>query len=71
MGSQVWVTIASESAYKPDHQASAIYCGVSATMGFMSAEPPMMARPRHQLSLGLSRYQHAVTNMPTAAPASR
>ena len=73
MGSQVRVTIASESAYETNCslQALAIYFRVSATSGFALAEPPTMARPRHQLSLGLSRRQHTVASTPTAAPALR
>ena len=70
MGSQVRVTIALESAYETNYslQASAIYFRVSATPGFTSAEPPTMARPRHQLSLGFSRSQHTVTGTSTATP---
>ena len=70
MGSQVRVTIASKSAYKPNRslRAAAIYFRVSATPGFTSAEPPTMARPRHQLSLGFSRSQHTVTGTPIATP---
>ena len=70
MGGQVRVTIASESAYEANCslQASAIYFRVSATSRFTSGEPPTMARPRHQLSLGFSRSQHTVTGMSTATP---
>ena len=70
MGGQVWVTIASKSVYDTNYslQASAIHFRVSATLGFTSAEPPTMARPRHQLSLGFSRSQHTVTGMSTATP---
>ena len=70
MGSQVRVTIASESAYEANCslQASAIYFRVSATSGFTSAKPPTMARPRHQLSLSFSRSQHTVTGASIATP---
>ena len=70
MGSQVRVTIASELAYKPNHslQASTIYCGVSATAGFTSAEPPTMARPRHPLSPGFSHSQRTMAGTSTATP---
>ena len=70
MGSQVWVTIASESAYETNCslQASAFYFRVSATLGFTPAEPPTMARPRHQLSLGFPRSQPTVTSTSTATP---
>ena len=70
MGSQVRVTIASESACKPNRslRAAAIYFRVSPTSRFMSAEPPTMARPRHPLSLGFSRSQHTVTGASTATP---
>ena len=70
MGSQVRVTIASESACKPNRslRAAAIYFRVSTTSRFTSAEPPTMARPRHQLSLGFSRSQHTVTGTSTATP---
>ena len=73
MGSQVRVTIALESAYRTNCslQASAIYFRVSATSGFTSAEPPTMARPRHQLSLGFSRSQHTVTGMSSAMPCAK
>ena len=70
MESQVRVTIASESAYKPNRslRAATIYFMVSTTSRFMSAEPPTMARPRHPLSLGLSRSQHTMTGASTATP---
>ena len=70
MGSQVRVTIASESVYRTNCslQASAIYFRVLATSGFTFAEPPTMARPRHQLSLDFSRSQHTVTGTSTATP---
>ena len=70
MESQVWVIVASESAHRTNCslQASAIYFRVSATSGFTPAEPPTMARPRHQLSLGFSRGQHTVTSMSAATP---
>ena len=70
MVSEVRVTIASESAYGANCslQASAIYFRVSATSGFMPAEPPMMARPQHQLSLDFSCRQHTVTGTSTATP---
>ena len=73
MGSLARVTIASESAYEINCslRASAIYIRVSTISGFMSAETPTMAQPRHQLSLGFSRGQHTVTSTPTATPASR
>ena len=70
MGSQVRVTIASESAYETNCslQASAIYFRVSATSGFVPTEPPTMAQPRHQLSLDSSRGQHTATSMSPARP---
>jgi len=70
VGSQVRVTIASESAHGTNcsPRALAIYFRVSATSGFTSAKPPTMARPRHQLSLGFSRSQHTVTGTSTATP---
>ena len=70
MGSQVRVTIASESVYRTNcsHQASAIHFRASAASGFASAEPPAMARPRHQLSLSSLHYQHTVTHMLSAMP---
>ena len=70
MGSQVRVTIASESAYKPNRslRAAAIHFRVSTTSRFASSEPPTMARPRHPLSLGLSRSQHTMTGASTAMP---
>ena len=70
MGSQVQVTIASELVYRTNcsHQASAIHFRASAASGFASAEPPAMARPRHQLSLGSFHYQRTATGMTTAIP---
>ena len=70
MGSQVWVTIASESAYETNYslQASAIYFRVSATSRFTSGEPPTMARPRHQLSLSSLRCQHTAIGTSPAMP---
>ena len=70
MGSQVRVTIASESACKPNRslRATTIYFRVSTTSRFTSVEPPTMARPRHPLSLGLSRSQHTMTGASTATP---
>ena len=70
MGSQVWVTIASELAYKTNCslQASAFYFRVSATSGFTPAEPPTMAQPWHQLILGFSHYQRTATGTSTATP---
>ena len=63
MGSLVRVTIASELVYRTNCslQASAIHFRVSAASGFVPAEPPTMARPRHQLSLGSLCYQHTAT----------
>jgi hypothetical protein len=70
VGSQVRVTIASESAHGTNCslQALAIYFRVSATSGFAPAEPPTMARPWQQLSLGFSRGQHTVIGTSTTAP---
>ena len=70
MGSQVWVTIASESVYRTNCslQASAIHFRVSAASGFAPAELPTMARPWHQLSLGSLRGQHTVTDTSPAIP---
>ena len=65
MGSLVRVTIASESAYEINCSlhASVVYLRVLATLGFVPAEPPMMAQPRHQLSLGSLHGRHAATGM--------
>ena len=70
MGSQVWATVASKSVYKTNYslQASAIHFRVSAASGFAPAEPPTMARPRHQLSLGSLRGQHTATGTSPAIP---
>ena len=70
MGSQVRVTVASESAYRTNcsFQASAIHFRVSPTSGFALAEPPTMARPRHQLSLGSLRDQHTANGTSPAMP---
>ena len=69
MGSQVWVTIASESVHETNcSKASAIHFQVSTASGFALTEPPTMARPRHQLSLGSSRYRHTVTSTSYAMP---
>ena len=64
MGSQVRVPVASESVYRTNCslRASAIHFKVSVALGFAPAEPPTMARPRHQLSLGSLRGQHIATD---------
>ena len=61
MGSQVRVTVASESVYRTNCslRASAIHFRVSTASGFAPAEPPTMARPWHQLSLSSLHYQHS------------
>ena len=41
---------------------------VSAASGFAPTEPPMMARPRHQLSLSSLHYQRTATGMSSAMP---
>ena len=73
MGSQVWVTIASESVYRTNCslQASAIHFRVSAASGFAPAEPPTMARPRHQLSLGFLHCQSTATGTSSAMPCAK
>ena len=73
MGSQVRVTIASESVYRTNCslQASAIHFRGSAASGFVPAEPPMMARPRHQLSLGFLHCQRIATGTSLAMPCAK
>ena len=73
MGSQVRVTIASESVYRTNCslQASAIHFRVSTTSGFAPAEPPTMARPRHQLILGSLPYQRTATGTSSAMPCAK
>ena len=73
MGSQVRVTIASESMYRTNcsHQASAIHFRVSVASGFTPAEPPTIARPRHQLSLGSFHCQRTATGTSTAIPCAK
>ena len=73
MGSQVWVTVASESVYRTNCslRASTIHFRVSATSGFAPAEPPTMARPQHQLSLGFLHYQRAATGTSSAMPCAK
>ena len=70
MGSQVRVPVASESVYRTNCflRASAIRFRVSAALGFAPAEPPMMARPRHQLSLDFSHCQRTATDTSFALP---
>ena len=70
MGSQIRVTIASESVYRTNCplQASAIHFRASAASGFAPAEPPTMAWPRHRLSLGSLRGQHTATGTSPAMP---
>ena len=70
MGSQVQVPVALESVYRTNCslQALAIHFRVSATLGFVAAEPPMMAHPRHQLSLGSLRCRHTATGTSSAMP---
>ena len=70
MGSQVQVTIASELVYRTNCslRALAICFMVSTALGFTPIEPPMMARPQHQLSLGSLRYRHTATGMSSAMP---
>ena len=73
MGSQLWVTVASESVYRTNcsHQASAIHFRVSAASGFTLAEPPTMAQPRHQLSLGFFHCQRTATGTSSAMPCAK
>ena len=73
MGSQVRATIALKSVYRTNCslQASAIHFRVSATSGFAPAEPPTMARPRHQLSLGSLPFQRTATGMSSAMPCAK
>ena len=70
MGSQIRVTIALESVYRTNYslQASAIHFRVSVASGFAPAEPPTMARPRHQLSLGFLHCQRTATGTSSAMP---
>ena len=49
-------------------KASAIHFKVSAASGFAPAEPPTMARPRHQLSLGSFHRQPIATSTTSAIP---
>ena len=73
MWSQVRVTIASESVYRTNCslQASAIHFRVSAASGFAPAEPPTMARPRHQLSLDFLHCQRIATDTSPAMPCAK
>ena len=73
MGSQVRVTIASESVYRTNcsHQASAIHFRVSAALGFTPAKPPTIARPRHQPSLGFFHYQRTTAGTTSAIPCTK
>ena len=70
MGSQVQVPVALESVYRTNCslRASAIHFRVLAASGFTPAEPPMMAQPRHQLSLGSFHRQPVATSTPSAIP---
>ena len=73
MGSQVRVTIASKSVYRTDCslQASAIHFRVSVASGFSPAEPPTMARPQHQPSLGFLHYERTATSTSSAMPCAK
>ena len=73
MGSQVWVTIASESVYRTNCslQALAIHFRVSAASGFMPVEPATMARPRHQLNLGFLHCQRTAIGTSSAMPCAK
>ena len=73
MGSQVWVTIASELVCRTNCslQASAIHFKVLVASGFTPAEPPMMAQPRHQLSLGFLHCQRTATGTSSAMPCAK
>ena len=66
--SQVRVPVASKSVYRTNCslRASAISFRVSVASGFAPAEPPAMARPRHQLSLGSLRCRHTATGTSSA-----
>ena len=73
MRSQVRVTIALESVYRTNCSlpASTIHFRVSATSGFAPTEPPTMAQPRHQLSLGSLHYQRTATGTSSAMPCAK
>ena len=73
MGSQVRVTVASESVYRTNCslQAPAIHLRVSAALGFAPAELPTMAWPRHHLSLGSLHYQRTATDTFLAMPCAK
>ena len=73
MGSQVWVTVASESVCRTNCslRAYAIHFRVSVASGFTPAEPPTMAWPRHQLSLGSLHCQHTATSTTSAMPCAK
>ena len=70
MGRQVRVPVASELVYRTNCSllASTIRFRVSTASGFAPAEPPTMAQPRHQLSLGSLRGQHTATGTSPAMP---
>ena len=73
MGSRVQVTIASESVYRTNCslQASPIHFRASTALGFTPAEPPTMAQPRRQLSLGSFHCQRTATGTTTAIPCAK
>ena len=73
MGSQVRVTVALESVYRTNCtlQALAIHFRVSVASGFTPAEPPTIARPQDQLSLGSFHCQRAATGTTTAMPCAK
>ena len=73
MGSQVWATVASKSVYKTNYslQASAIRFRVSVASGFTLAEPPTMARPQHQLSLGFLHCERTAIGTSSAMPCAK
>ena len=73
MGRQVRVPVASKSVYRTNCslQASPIHFRTSVASGFAPAEPPTMARPRHQLSLGSFHYQRTATGTTTAMPCAK
>ena len=49
-------------------KASTVHFQVSVASGFAPIEPPTMARPQHQLSLGSFHYQPIATSTPSAIP---
>ena len=65
--------VSSESVYRTNCflQALTIHFRVSTASGFVPAEPPTMARPRHQLSLGFLHCQSTATGTSSAMPCAK